>query len=90
MGEGAEIHSVPLVMDRTSEKTQDHACVCVCVCVCLIIFFIRLQKHTVLKARHFGGSAFCNVNRLGVPEQALSGIPIDFGIVMEDKPSELS
>ena len=31
-----------------------------------------------------------NVDRLGVPEQALGGIPLDFGIVMEDKPSELS
>ena len=27
---------------------------------------------------------------LGVPEQALGGIPLHFGIVMEDKPSELS
>ena len=25
-----------------------------------------------------------------MPEQALGGIPLDFGIVMEDKPSELS
>ena len=44
----------------------------------------------VLKARHLGGSAFCNVDRLGVPKEALGGIPLDFGIVMEDKPSELS
>ena len=44
----------------------------------------------VLKARHLGGSTFCNVDRLGVPKQALGGIPLDFGIVMEDKPSELS
>ena len=38
----------------------------------------------VLKARHLGGSAFC---RLGMPEQALGGIPLDFGIVsvVEDK-----
>ena len=28
--------------------------------------------------------------RLGVPEQALGGIPLGFGIVVEDKPSELS
>ena len=26
----------------------------------------------------------------GVPKQALDGIPLDFGVVMEDKPSELS
>ena len=36
-----------------------------------------------LKARHLGGSAFCNFYRLGVPEQALGWIPLGF---MEDKP----
>ena len=41
----------------------------------------------VLKARHLGGSAFCNFYRL---EVALGGIPLGFGIVVEDKPSELS
>ena len=30
------------------------------------------------------------VYRLGVPEQALGGIPLSFGIAVEDKPSELS
>ena len=40
----------------------------------------------VLKARHLGGSAFCNFHRLGVPEQALGEIPLGFGIVVEDKP----
>ena len=47
----------------------------------------------VLKARHLGevgGSAFYNVDRLGMPEQALGGISLDFGTVMEDKPCELS
>ena len=44
----------------------------------------------VLKARHFGGSAFCNFYRLGVPEQALGGISLGFGIVVEDKLFELS
>ena len=39
---------------------------------------------------HLGGSAFCNFYRLGVPEQALGGIPLGFGIVIEDKLSELS
>ena len=29
----------------------------------------------VLKARHLGGSAFCTFIGLGVPEQALGGIP---------------
>ena len=43
-----------------------------------------------LKARHLGGSAFCNFYGLGVPEQALCGIPLGFGIIVEDKPSELS
>ena len=40
----------------------------------------------VLKARHLGGSVFC---RLGMPEQALGGIPLGFGIAVEDKLSEL-
>ena len=39
----------------------------------------------VLKARHLGGSAFCNLS-----EQALGGIPLGFEIVVEDKPSELT
>ena len=45
----------------------------------------------VLMARHLSGSAFCNsfFYRLGVPEQALGGIHLGFGIVVEDKPSEL-
>ena len=38
-----------------------------------------------LKARHLGGSAFCNFYRLGVPEQALCAIPLVFEIVVEDK-----
>ena len=32
---------------------------------------------------------FARFYRLGVPEQALGGIPLGFGIVVEDKPSEL-
>ena len=44
----------------------------------------------VFKAKHLGGSAFCNFYRLEVSEQALGGIPPGFGIVVEDKPSELS
>ena len=45
----------------------------------------------VLMARHLGGSAFCSFYRLGVLDQeALGGIPLDFGVVVEDKPSELS
>ena len=35
--------------------------------------------------------AFCEFfYRLGVPEQALGGIPLGLGIVVEGKPSELS
>ena len=44
--------------------------------------------HAILKPRHLGYCAFCH--RLVVPEQALGGIPLDFGIVVEDKASELS
>ena len=31
------------------------------------------------------GSAFYNFHKLGVPDQALGGIPLGFGIVVEDK-----
>ena len=45
----------------------------------------------VLKARHLSSSAFCTgFSRLEVPEQALDGIPLGFGIGYEDKPSEFS
>ena len=44
----------------------------------------------VLKARHLNGSAFCNFYRLEVSEQALGVIPLGFGIVVKDKPYELS
>ena len=33
---------------------------------------------------------FASFYRLEVPEQALGGIPLGFGIAVEDKPSELS
>ena len=36
----------------------------------------------VVKARHLGGSAFCNFYGLRVPKQALGGIPLGFGIVV--------
>ena len=36
---------------------------------------------TTIPSSHFGGSAICNYHRLGMPKQALSGIP---------QPSELS
>ena len=44
----------------------------------------------VLEARHLGGSALCYVYRLGVPEQALGGIPLGFGIIVEDKLGQCS
>ena len=50
----------------------------------LEIVIIAIKVHLVYM------SAFCNVDRLGVPKQAVGGIPLDFGIVMEDRPSELS
>ena len=59
-------------------------CKCTIVRITYTLVYMYLPP-LVLKARHLGGSAFCNVDRLGVPEQALSGIPLDFGIVMEDE-----
>ena len=41
-----------------------------------------IPSSLLLKARDFGGSAFCNFHRLGVPEQALREIPLGFGIVV--------
>ena len=43
-------------------------------------------SHLVLEARHLGGSTY----RLGVPEQALGGIPLGFGIIVEDKLGQCS
>ena len=45
--------------------------------------FSKNLPSLVPKARHLGGSAFCNFYRLGVSEQALGGIPLGFGIVVE-------
>ena len=50
--------------------------------------FYKSLPSLVLKARLLSGSAFCNFRRLGMPEQGLGGIPLGFGIVLEDKPSE--
>ena len=53
--------------------------------------FESVDLHQVpFKAKHLGGSAFCNFYRLGVTEQALGGIPLGFGIVVEDIPFELT
>ena len=46
--------------------------------------YTQIKPSLVLKARHFSGSAFCNSYKLGVPEQALGGIPLGFGTVVED------
>ena len=46
--------------------------------------FLTYVPCLILKARHLGGSAFCNFYRLGVPEQALDGILLGSGIVVED------
>ena len=45
----------------------------------------------VLKARHLSGSAFCLIDiGLPEPEQAVGGFPPGLGLVVEDRPSELS
>ena len=43
----------------------------------------------VLKVRHLSSSTFCWVN-IGLPEQALGWFPLGLGLVMEDRPTELS
>ena len=43
-----------------------------------------------VNARHLGGSAICKFYKLGESEQLLCGIPLGFGIIVEDKSSELS
>ena len=43
----------------------------------------------VLKARHLSGSAFCLID-IGLPEQAMGGFPLGLGLVVEDRPTELS
>ena len=60
-----------------------------CMAECGIMVYIMVQMyiciylaetvhvHVVLKARHLSDSAFCTgFSRLGVPEQALDGIPL--------------
>ena len=43
----------------------------------------------VLKDRHLSGSAFCLID-IGLSEQAVGGFPLGLGLVVEDRPSELS
>ena len=43
----------------------------------------------VLKARHLSGSAFCWID-IGLPEQEVGGFPLGLGLVVEDRPTELS
>ena len=63
------------------------------------MYYVGLLPHTcsyvypnlhvpylVLKARNLGGSTFYNFHWLGVPEQALGGITLGFGVVVKDKP----
>ena len=45
--------------------------------------------HVVLKARHLSDSAFCYID-IGFPEQAVGGFTLGSGLVVEDRPSELS
>lgn len=49
----------------------------------LIILCLTTSKSSI-KARHLGGSAFLHIfiYKLEVPEQALSVIPLRFGIVV--------
>ena len=44
----------------------------------------------IYSCRHLHGSTVCNFHRLEVPEQVLGGVPQGLGIVVEDKPSQLS
>ena len=46
----------------------------------MITVHVHMVPSIFLKARHHGGSAFCNFRLTGVPEQALGGIPVGFGI----------
>ena len=45
----------------------------------------------ILKARHLSGSAlsFCWID-IGLPEQAAGGVPLGWGLVVGDRPTELS
>ena len=43
----------------------------------------------VLKARHLTGSAFCWID-VGLPEQAVGWFPLGLGLVVQDRPTELS
>ena len=81
MAKGVQIIEVPLYMYVSTK----------------ILFFIAILVSSVvvhvptlvLKARHLSGSAFCLID-IGLPEQAVGGFPLGSGLVMEDRPSELS
>ena len=61
------------------QKLIVYACIVMCMCMGLDER-IRLLLPSVHDDHGY---------RLGVPEQALGGIPLGFGIVVEDKPSDL-
>ena len=43
----------------------------------------------VLKARHLSGSAFCLID-ISLPEQVVGEFPLGLGLVIEERPTELS
>ena len=76
------------------------ACVLVCMCIHAKEYAYRYNVHAStntqchctcddgvhhLEIYVLTYHPFCNFYRLGVPEQALGGIPLGFGIVVEDR-----
>ena len=60
------------------------------VCICIASEIVNLYNLCILSECYEPLSWSAIVTVPYMPEQALGGIPLDFGIVMEDKPSELS
>ena len=50
---------------------------------------VHVYAHLVLKVRHLSGSTFCWID-IGLPEQAVGEFPLGLGLVVEDRPTELS
>ena len=87
--------SWPCLSGRTPPALRRHGeCRCQCTALwdgtCTVRTTTQLLANEifnlllVLKARHLSGSAFCTgFSRLEVPEQALDGISLAFGLVVE-------
>ena len=80
-------HCVMCLWNVTSIWRHTCALIFSPICVCCTLYMCI--PPLVLKARHLSGSSFCLID-IGLPEQAVGGFPLGLGLVVEDRPTELS